>query len=173
MFTRITGWIVWAVMVGIFGSLAGDLFAADETEALALSKTLAQVKLFHGLTDAERDALKTAVTLRRSSAGERIIEQGKILDSMFIILKGKAEVWVGKKRVATFSESEQSLVGEIEFLDQLPASADVFLPQESDLIELNFAALNVLMEKQPRLGYVLMREIAEIEARRLRDTNPK
>jgi len=29
------------------------------------------------------------------------------------------------------------------------------------------------MEKQPRLGYVLMREIARIEARRLRDTTPK
>ncbi|MBA4423423.1 MAG: hypothetical protein C0390_10075 [Syntrophus sp. (in: bacteria)] len=119
----------------------------------------------------QREALKTAATLRRGKAGERIIQQGKTLDRMFIILEGQAEVWANGKYIVTLSG--QPLVGEIEFLDRLPASADVLLPKETDLIELNYAALNGLMEKQPRLGYVLMREIAGIEGRRLRDTNLK
>ncbi|MDD5206126.1 MAG: cyclic nucleotide-binding domain-containing protein [Desulfobacterales bacterium] len=89
---------------------------------------------------------------------------------MVIILQGKAEVRISGKLVVSLSG--QSLVGEIEFLDTLPASADVVLLEEADLIELDSAALNRLMEKQPRVGYVLMREIAEIEAGRLRRTNP-
>ena len=171
MFTGLAGRFVWVVVVLMFGNLASNSFAADEAEALALSKALVQVKLFAELTDAERDALKSAATLRRGKAGERIIEQGKTLDRMFIVLEGQAEVWVNGKHIATLSG--QPLVGDIEFLDTLPASADVLLVKEADLIELNYAALNGLMEKQPRLGYVLMREIARIEARRLRDSNPK
>ena len=171
MFTQSTGRFVWAVVVVMSGYLACNSFAADEAKALALSKALAQVKLFAGLTDAERDALKAVATLRRGKVGERIIQQGKALDRMFIILEGQVEVRVNGKHLVT--HSGQPLVGEIEFLDMLPASADVLLLKETDLIELKYAALTGLMEKQPRLGYVLMREIARIEARRLRDTVPK
>ena len=171
MFTGAAGRFVGAVVVVMFGYLACNSFAADEANPLALSKALSQAKLFAGLTDVERDALTAAATLRRGKAGEQIIRQGKVLDRMFIILEGQAEVWVNGKHVATLSG--QPLVGEIEFLDMLPATADVLLLQETDLIELNYAALTGLMEKQPRLGYVLMREIARIEARRLRETAPK
>jgi len=171
MFTGTAGRFVWAVVVVMFGYLACNSFAADEAKALALSKALAQVKLFAGLTDAERDSLKAAATLRRGKAGERIIQQGTTLDRMFIILKGQAEVRVNGKHFVTLSG--QPLVGEIEFLDMLAASADVLLLKETDLIELNNVALIGLMEKQPRLGYVLMSEIAGIEARRLRKTSRK
>ena len=171
MFTGTAGRFVWAVVVVMFGYLACNSFAADEAKALALSKALAQVKLFAGLTDAERDSLKAAATLRRGKAGERIIQQGTTLDRMFIILKGQAEVRVNGKHFVTLSG--QPLVGEIEFLDMLAASADVLLLKKTALIELNYAALTGLMEKQPRMGYVLMREIAQVEARRLRDTDPK
>jgi len=166
---------VWRLaLVGVImmiGTLASDSFGADAAKDSSLSKALAEVKLFAGLTRAERDALESAATLRRGRAGERIIEQGKISGRMFIVMEGKAEVWVNKRHIVTLSG--QALLGEIEFLDKAPASADVVLIQETDIIELNNEALNVLMEKQPRLGYVLIREIARIEARRLRNTNPK
>ena len=171
MFTGAVGRFFGAVVVVIFGYLVCDSFAADEAKALALSKALAQVKLFAGLTDAERDALKAAATLRRGKAGERIIQQGEALDRMFIILEGQAEVRINGKHAVTLAG--QPLVGEIEFLDKLPAAADVLLLKETDLIVLNYAALTGLIEKQPRLGYVLMHEIAKIEARRLRKTNSK
>lgn len=159
------------VVVALSGNFAGHSFAADKAKALELSKALGQAKLFAGLTDKERAALKAAATLRHGKEGERIIEQGKFTGRMFVILEGQAEVRVNGKSVATLPE--QSLVGEVEFLDGLPGSADVIILKETDLIELNSAALTVLMKKQPRLGYVLMGEIARIEAQRLRAMNPK
>jgi len=150
----------------MFGLLGASAFAADKVEGLELSKALAQVKIAAGLTEAERESLKAAATLRRGQAGQ----QGKEMGRMVIILQGKAEVRISGKLVVSLSG--QSLVGEIEFLDTLPASADVVLLEDADLIELDSAALNRLMEKQPRVGYVLMREIAKIEAGRLRRTNP-
>ena len=166
--TAIGGFL--AVTIVMFGLLGASAFAADKVEGLELSKALAQVKIAAGLTEAERESLKAAATLRRGQAGELIVEQGKEMGRMVIILQGKAEVRISGKLVVSLSG--QSLVGEIEFLDTLPASADVVLLEDADLIELDSAALNRLMEKQPRVGYVLMREIAKIEAGRLRRTNP-
>jgi len=171
MFTRTAGLSVLAVVVILFGALLCNSINTEKTGDLALSTSLVQARLFSGLTDAEKAALKVAATLRRGRSGERIIEQGKALDRMFIILEGQAEVWVNGKHIVTLSG--QPLVGEIEFFDIHTASADVILVKETDIIELNYAALTNLMENQPRIGYVLMREIAGMEARRLRDTNPK
>ncbi len=155
-----------AVVVVVLGNFEANSFAADKAKALELSKALGQAKLFAGLTNKERATLKSAATLRHCKEGERIIEQGKPLGSMFIILEGQAEVRVNGKLVATLPE--QSLVGKVEFLDMLPASADVVILKETHLIELNNAALTSLMEKQHRLGYVIMSEIARIEGQRLR-----
>ena len=171
MLTQVAGRFVCAIVVVIFGYLGGSSIASAETKSLTLSKALSQVRLFAGLNDAERDALKASATLRQGKAGELIIRQGETLDRMFIVLESGVEVRVDGKHILTISG--QPLVGEIEFLDELSATADVLLLKETDFIELNNVALTGLMEKQPRLGYVLMREIAKIEAQRLRKTTRK
>jgi hypothetical protein len=156
-----------------FGWVVGSGYyrpvSADENTDLVLPKVLAEIKLFAGLTDAERDALKPVVTLRYAKAGERIIEQGTLLDRLFIPLDSPAEVRVNGKHVVTLPT--QSVVGELEYLDPLPVVADVFVLQNTDLVELPYAALTVLMEKHPRMGYVLMLEFARSEAQRLRAMN--
>lgn len=159
------------VVAGVLVVFAGNSFSAEKIRASELSRALSQAKLFAGLTDKERAVLKSVAALRYGREGERIIEQGKPLDRMFIVLKGQAEVRVNGKVVATLPE--QSLVGEIEFLDGLPASADVVIFKDTRLIELNYAELTSLMKKQPRLGYVLMSEIARIEGQRLRAMDQK
>jgi len=154
--------------------LAGLLIAATVCTAAdnpALSRALAQATLFSGLTDIERDTLKSVTRLRQARAGERIIKQGSKSGSMFIILNSPVEIIVNGNHIVTLTG--QSLVGEIEFLDTLPASADVIVSQDTDLIEVNHAALTGLMDIQPRMGYVLMRELARVAAQRLRAGNPK
>jgi CRP/FNR family transcriptional regulator, cyclic AMP receptor protein len=163
--------IIWAVVVLICVNFSGGSFLFAGTRTLALSEALAKAKWFEDLTGEEKEALKSATTMRHCKTGERIIEQGKATQRMFIILDGKADVLINGKRIVTLSG--EFLVGEIEFLDMLPASADVVLLQETDIIEINNAALSGLMDKQPRIGYALMAGLARIEAERLRQTNTK
>ncbi len=173
MVTGLVGrWFLAVVVVAVvLGSFTGNSLAADKAKALELSKALGQVKLFAGLTDKERNALKPVATLRRCKEGERVIKAGTAMNNMFIVLDSQAEVRVNEKLITTLPE--QSLVGELEFLDMLPASADVVILKETNLIELNNAALRDLMKKQPRLGYVIMSEIARIEGQRLRAMDMK
>ncbi len=158
-----------ALVVMLLAGFAANSYGADSPKETSLSKAMDQAKIFAGLTTKEKAALRSTATLRRCKEGERIIEQGKPTGKMFIILEGMAEVRVNGKLVAALPQ--QSLVGELEFLDGLSAGADVVILQETDLIELDNGALIALMEKQPRLGYVLMGEIARIEGRRLRAMN--
>jgi CRP-like cAMP-binding protein len=149
----------------------GPQSAAPASQVSDLSAALGQATLFARLTPDERAALETAATLRQGTAGERIIEQGQPLSSMFIVVQGEAEVRVDGKLVATLPE--QSLVGEMEFLDKLPASADVIVSTHTQLIELDDAALLKVMDANPRLGYVLVSEIARMEGARLRAMDEK
>lgn len=89
-------------------------------------------------------------------------------------------VWAGESRDPlgrALSRAElfsgQILLGEIEFLDGLPATADVVLIKDADYIALDNEALNRIMADHPRIGYTVVREIARIEARRLRKTSTK
>jgi signal-transduction protein with cAMP-binding, CBS, and nucleotidyltransferase domain len=169
MVNRLTERLLAVVVVVMIGTFTGSSFAADKV--LELSKALDQTKLFAGLTGKERASLKSAATLRHCKEGERIIEQGKTSGIMFIVLESQAEVRVNGKVVAILPA--QSLVGEMEFLEMVPAGADVIVLKETRAIELNNAALTGLMKKRPRLGYVLMSEIARIESQRLRAMNQK
>lgn len=120
MIARMVVGLAFAVVFRAFGS---NSFA--EPSAPDLSEALTQAKLLAGLRGEERSAIEGAAGLRRDKPGEHLILQGKVMDRMFIILNGKAEVRINGKPVVVLSG--QSLVGEIGFLDRLPASADVVL----------------------------------------------
>lgn len=155
-------------MAAAFVMMVCSLSLAAEAADPALAKALSRVKIFADLNSAEKDALKSAATVRHRKAGEILTRQGMVLDKMFIVLDGQAEVRVSGKLITTLSG--QFIVGEAEYLDSLPVFADVALLKEADVVELKYVTLTALMAKQPRIGYVIMREIAKIEGKRLRDT---
>ena len=162
----VLGMVITVLAVGGF---YGNSPAEDKGSPL--SRALDQAKLFRGLTETERTTLASVASLRHGRKGEHIIQQGKFSGAMFIILQSRSEVRINGKTVVTLPV--EALVGEIEFLDGLAATADVILLEKTDLIALNNKALAELMERQPRLGYLLMGEIARIEAKRLRKTSLK
>jgi ketosteroid isomerase-like protein len=133
-----------------------------------LFKALSQVEIFSGLTAIEREELKSAARLRPAIAEEWITRKGQEPEKMFIVMDAKAEVWVNNNLVTTLTG--QSLIGETEFLNGRPMFAEVLIKEDTDIIELNNDALVKFMEKNPRAGYVIMKELAVIEAVRLRDT---
>jgi len=137
--------------------------------AKSLSEAIAKATWFQDLKSEEKELLKSVSKLRHMKAGEKITEQGKPTKKIYIVPSGTASVLVDGKQIATLSG--EFIVGEIEFLDMSPASADVVIQQETDIIEIENLALYSLMDKEPRIGYVLMAELARLEAERLRQTN--
>lgn len=155
------------VMLWVLAGCTGwAVHAEAQDHGISLPAALDRVAIFSTLTDAEKQILETAATLKKGAKGEQIIVKDTAMKQMVILLDGHASVQVNGKQVAElFGEI---LLGEIEFLDGPAASADVFLLSDTDYIALDNTLLNEIMEAHPRLGYRVMREIARIDAQRLR-----
>lgn len=162
----------WIILAMAAIALTGASLIAEETkEDGALSSALAKADIFKWLNGADRDMLTTATLLRQGKIGEKIVEYNKPLNKMFIVPDGKCEVWIAGNLITTLSG--QLLFGEVEFLDNLPGSADVVLLKDAEIIEIDNAKLNRLMERNPHIGYVIMHEIAKIASQRLRAMDEK
>ncbi len=165
MYPRLFALFMVVMMLLGFSSCSHDSATAQDNTA-ALDEAIGKVTIFAGLTTAERIELRAASTLRTGKAGDVVIEQGKPLSKMLVILDGTSEVWINGSLLLTLTG--QNLFGEVEFLDSLAGSADVKLATGASILELDNAALIGVMDRNPRIGYVVMREIAKIEGRRLR-----
>jgi CRP-like cAMP-binding protein len=131
-------------------------------------QALGKVSIFADLTDSEREALVPAAVLRRIEAGGRITRPGEEPGKMYLVMDGKTQVRVNGRLVTTIIG--QTIIGETEFLDSRPMFAEVIVETETDLVELDNAKLLEIMDAHPRIGYIVMRELAIIEAARLRET---
>ena len=103
--------------------------------------------------------------------GEYIITQGKRIGKMSVSLDSKVQIRIDGKLIVVLPI--KSLVGEIEFLIDVPATADVVLNKNSRVLVLEHGALRKMMDANPRIGYVLMDGFARMEAQRLRMTNQR
>ena len=162
-----TGCLLMVVAAGVL--LSTNAFAGKATDPLGTA--LSRAALLSGLTGVEQDLLKPAARLLHGKAGQQVIRQGSDMGQMLIVLDGRADIRIDGNSYAVLSG--QILLGEIEFLDGQPATADVVLLENADYISLDNAEMNRIMEAHPRIGYVLIREIARIEARRLRKASTR
>ena len=64
-----------------------------------------------------------------------------------------------------------SIVGEFSFLDGSRRSADVRAQTDVKLLRFPFDKLIMLMEKNPRIGYIIMGNLAKLLAERIRNVN--
>ncbi len=171
MIAKRTGTCILTALIFSLIILQGNLFTAQKADAQDLSSILSQISLFSNLTPLQIDILKTAAVLKKGGKGEKIIHQGQSMGKMTIVLDGEADVLINGQHIVALSG--QFLLGEIEFLDGQPASADVILGKDTNMVQLDNIALNRVFENHPDIGYVIMRQIAVIEAERLRKQSSK
>ena len=148
-------------------AVPADNTPSHDSEVLALR----QVPLFARLDDSQLRKVAEIAELRQGQKGERIITQGKRIGKMFVALDSEVQIRIGGELIVVLPI--KSLVGEIEFLIDVPATADVVLNKNSRVLVLEHGPLRKVMDAHPRIGYVLMDGFASMEAHRLRETNQR
>jgi extracellular factor (EF) 3-hydroxypalmitic acid methyl ester biosynthesis protein len=100
-------------------------------------------------------------------AGDAIVLRGKRTQGLYLILSGSATVKLPSQ--ANFSAlTPGEVCGEISFLDDLPATADVVAREAVEAFYLDRATLQTLFELFPHLGSRFYRSLASSLSRRLR-----
>ena len=106
-------------------------------------------------------------TRMKFKAGDAIVQRGKRTHGLYLLLKGSATVQLpGQSSTAQISPGQ--VCGEISFLDELPATANVVAQEAVEAYYLDRATLQTLFELFPHLGSRFYHSLAASLSRRLR-----
>lgn len=101
-------------------------------------------------------------------AGETIVQKGKAANGVYLLLKGKAKVRLTSHPGGpTIGPGE--ICGEMSFLEDVPASANVVADTDVEAYHLDRVTLQGLFELFPHLGSRFYRSLATNLSRRLRE----
>lgn len=138
-----------------------------------IQEILMGVELFDGLTAEDLQAVAAVCQARQFSAGENIATEGSPGTEMFIIESGFVEVAVdgpedNPRKVIVNLGSGQT-VGEMSLVDQGPRSATVRAISSPTRVQvISQADFESLCERNSRIGYIVMRNVAADLSFRLR-----
>ena len=105
---------------------------------------------------------------RQFKPGESLVQLGRRTHGLFVLLNGNASVQIpGQSRGAEIGPGQ--VCGEISFIDELPATANVVAECDTEAYYLDRPTLQSLFELFPHLGSRFYRSLASILSRRLRD----
>ena len=138
--------------------------------------------LFQDLTDREFKLLQNIVHLRKFHAGESIFQQGEAGVGMYMIVKGRVEIFVSDKNAASedFRDIfitqliDGDFFGELSLVeDNGRRTATAVARDESSLIGFFKPDLLEILSRSPSTGVKIVFRLAEVLGRRLKETTSK
>ena len=100
--------------------------------------------------------------------GESIVQKGKRTHGVYLLLKGTASVQLPSQGTSP-AIGPGEVCGEISFIDELPATANVVAREPVEAYYLDRPMLQSMFELFPHLGSRFYRSLASSLSRRLRE----
>lgn len=146
--------------------------ADQDTELLKRSD------IFAGLEEAQLDAVCGLAERQRVPEGTVIVEEDQQGKTCYFIVEGRVDIEIrppfsgrSPQKLATIKRGE--MFGELALVDGFLRSATCRASEEVELLAFANEALERLMEEDPRIGYRIMRNVANVLSSRIRSTNTK
>jgi CRP/FNR family cyclic AMP-dependent transcriptional regulator len=123
------------------------------------------------LDDVDVEWLSKHGAVCSTSPGSQLIQQGKPIEHLYILLEGELSVSIGSGKGVEIARLQSGeIVGEMSFVDSRPPSASVFATQESHLLALRKDVLSAKLQKDNAFSSRFYRAIAIFLADRLHVT---
>jgi CRP-like cAMP-binding protein len=148
---------------------------SDMTVSADLRETLRRSVLFRKFTQQEMNEFLQLLEPLSAKAGEIIVPQDEVGDSMFIVAHGICRVLhhKGGRDVELAILREGDFFGELALIDKGPRSADVIAISDVELLKVSQSALAAFSDIHPAAGYKLLMAIGGILVDRLRLANER
>ena len=132
--------------------------ATTKATTKQLTAVLGAVPLFEGLTKKQLRKVTDLADVGRFMAGARLVKQGDIGDSFYVVLTGQAKVLVSGRIVNRLLPGEH--FGEISLLDGKPRTASVVAETEMTLVIITQKDFLGLLAKDPEITLCLLEGMA-------------
>lgn len=137
---------------------------------------LRAVAILRDLTDAELEAFSQLLTIREAKSGERILEEGTIVNHLYILCDGVVHV----RRLAQTREVLLSRLGvgaffgEVNLFDPGTATASIYaMKTPTRLAVTDYEKLRNFMGTHPLAGYKIVSAMMSAVCQRLRQTSSR
>ncbi|MEQ1861496.1 MAG: cyclic nucleotide-binding domain-containing protein [Chthoniobacteraceae bacterium] len=139
-------------------------------------ETLRAVTILRDLTDAELEAFADLLAIREVKSGERILEEGTIVNQLYIVCDGVVHV----RRMAQTKEmllgrfGVGAFFGEINLFDPGTATASIYaMKTPTRLATVSYESLRDFMGSNPLTGYKIVSAMMAEVCQRLRQTSSR
>lgn len=145
--------------------------------AIDIVEILRQTALVEELTDTELRKIVPICREHRFPAGSEIFAEASKGRELYIVCDGRVSIEVAlpdrlvrqTERLATALPG--MVFGEFSLVDGSPRSAMARALDDAIVLEIASEDLQKTMEANPRIGYIIMRNLATVLCARLRSTN--
>ncbi|MEO0261743.1 MAG: cyclic nucleotide-binding domain-containing protein [candidate division WOR-3 bacterium] len=141
-----------------------------------IKRALKNSKIFKDLPDDAIDYLSNYINLREFKKGRIIFFEGDKGKILYIIKSGKVSVIKkdseGKERIMAIL-SEGDFIGEMALIEESERSATCKAEEDTELLLFTKRAFDEIMENNPKIACIILREITKVLSRRLRETTEK
>jgi CRP-like cAMP-binding protein len=123
---------------------------------------LKRVSIFAALPGEELAEIALVAEEVEQAAGDEIIREGEVDNSLFVLVSGRIRVMKGQQTLVELGEGE--VVGELAVLDPAPRNATVTAVSDVTLLRIDGEAFAEIMREK----YEIAEGITRVLARRLR-----
>ena len=132
---------------------------------------LEEVSLFADLTMDELALIAPLVVMKDGKAGDCIIQEGECVESVYILLSGRATVVKARpdgKKIAIDQVGKDDLLGEVTFFKNTPASATVQATAPFRALQFNQKEFHRLLDANPPLGLKIYKKFSRVLSLRIK-----
>ncbi|HWB61464.1 MAG TPA: cyclic nucleotide-binding domain-containing protein [Chthoniobacteraceae bacterium] len=127
------------------------------------------------LSEEELQAFAALFDLKEIAPGQKIVEEGKVINSFHIVCKGTVHVrrTVQKKEMLLGRICAGGFFGEINLFDPGVATASIYAMDKAKIASTDYETLRGFMEANTNAGYRIVAGLMAEVCRRLRLTNQR
>jgi CRP-like cAMP-binding protein len=138
--------------------------------------SLRQSKMFEGLGPGGLEALASSGSVDELAASETIIEEGRRVADLFVVIRGELEVFLPKTksrltRIRIARVGPGDCIGEYSFVDKNPASASVAARVPTEVFRIPQIEFERTLDADPGIGQIVYRNLLRLLVARLREDN--
>ena len=148
-----------------------ELSLQDQGMGVAIINMLRGLPIFEGLGDGELRKMARLFTQKLYRPGEKVFSRGDSGNEAYVVMRGQIDICLeeGAKPIATVGNGQ--IFGELAFLDGAARNALAVAGQATILLVMQRIAFNEVVQREPHLGMVIMKNVAMDLSNKLRRAN--